>query len=104
MLEILQFVFSNFWIWAGIVLLIIYLGKAIGCIVLSFFKALPWTFSGMERKAVWNILEDSVLKNQSYTSKEKIFKSMVLLQYNRTIRKTKLTDKEINKMVDTYFK
>ncbi len=84
-------------------MLIIYLGKAIGCIVLSFFNALPWTFSGMERKAVWDVLEDSVLKNQLYTSREKIFKSIVLLQYNRKIRKTKLADKEIKKMMDAYF-
>ena len=103
MLEILQFTFSSFWIWAGTVLLIIYLGKAIGWIVLSFFNALPWTFSGMERKAVWDVLEDSVLKNQLYTSREKIFKSIVLLQYNRKIRKTKLADKEIKKMMDAYF-
>ena len=49
------------------------------------------------------LLEDSVLKNQLYTSREKIFKSIVLLQYNRKIRKTKLTDKEIKKMMDAYF-
>lgn len=38
MLEISQFIFSNFWIWAGTVILIIYLGEAITSIADSVFK------------------------------------------------------------------
>lgn len=38
MLEILQFVFSNFWIWAGTVLLVIYFGETIASIIDSIFR------------------------------------------------------------------
>jgi hypothetical protein len=36
MLEILQFIFSSFWIWAGTVILILSTGVAINAIIVGF--------------------------------------------------------------------
>lgn len=103
MLEVLKFIFSSFWIWCGAVVLIIYLGEAISCIIQGILKTIPWTYSGMKRRVLWNIIEKDVMQNKSYSNKDKIQIARLLLKFDRRVKRIKFTDDEIKNMIDKYF-
>lgn len=103
MLQVLKFIFSNFWIWCGTVVLIIYLGEAISCIIQGILKAIPWTYSGMGRRVLWNIIEKDIMQNESYNNKDKMQITRLLLKFDHRVKRIKLTDDELKNIMDKYF-
>lgn len=84
MLEILQFIFSSFWVWLGVTILVYLVLKAVCDLVKSVYSILAHD-NTLRQEAMTQIIKN-ILSNQDTTSFQKITQVYAIIIYSHELK------------------
>lgn len=88
MLEILQFIFSSFWVFIGFCLLLVCLSSILYHMCKLLLEHRPFTYAGLKRQVVKEIIFKDIVINDGFENKEDIIKKKINM-VNDTIKTAK---------------
>ena len=93
MLESLQFMCSNFWVWCGSLIIITtifgMIVAAIPKIIEVIVAAFQYTPTNMTKRAIWEVFSKDIKENDDYSAVEKIIQMYYILSILRQLRRCK---------------
>lgn len=74
MLEILQFIFSSFWVFIGVCILLAFLSSMLCHICKLLLEHGPLTYAGLKREAIRKIIFKDIVYNDNFEQKNNLIK------------------------------
>lgn len=84
MLEILQFIFSSFWVFIGVCILLSILCETLCQICKHAMELGPFTYGGLKREAIRKIIFKDIVYNDKFEPKNNLIKEKICI-VNETI-------------------
>lgn len=85
MLEILQFIFSSFWVWLGVTILGYLVLEAVCDLVKSVYSILAHD-NTLRQEAMTQIIKNNILSNQDTTTLQKITQVYAIIIYSHELK------------------